>query len=440
MFELRDYQIEAVERLRKNKRMMLLDAPGLGKTPQAMFAAEGETLITAPALLISQWRDWILGEDEESLIRNNGVVIPNIHHSDSVALVTGTPSERAKALDSGAYWTIISQESLSGTLDDWLSKQTRWQTFIIDESHHLKSHNGKRARTAVKIAKNCEYVYELTATPIRNQIDDLFMQFRILQPDVFTSYWRFVNTFCVAEQGYFGVQILGPKKSMQAELTNILDMMSIGRTYEDAKRELPPILPKYLKIDLPKSIREAYDEAINYWRLEDTEDRLTFTNAMQVYHLLRQFCTGSFKADAISEILEDTPTDIKSVIFSWYRETAESIAKELGIEPVTGKISAVERRVLAKSQQVTSATISSLTEGVDLSAARNVIFAEEDYTPGANYQAISRVRRERQHESNDEPIVVTYVHCRNTIDEVIHRTAMGRGATAKEVVKSTLYL
>lgn len=443
-FQLRDYQIQGVEFLQKNKRAMLLDWPGLGKTAQAAFAAKPPTLIICPNYLVGQWKDWLTGEDEASLARNKGEVISNV--SGSVVAALGNRQERINALESGADWVICNVEMLNSYSHFDIAKDKDWikqfRTIVFDESHHLKSHTGQRAKLAVKFAKYAEYVFLLTATPVKREIDDFFMQFRIISPDVFTSYWRFVNMFCVTEQNYFGTQILGAKRSMLPELQKIISTVSLGRSYKEVGRALPPITQIDVPIILNEKTRKVYDEIVDYWRLKDeeSEQSVAFTNYMQIMHVLRQHLTGALKADTVKDLIEDSTG--KSVIFSWYQNTAEAIANAVPNSTlITGQIQdANERRRLAMNGHNISATISSLSEGVDLSSARNVVFAETDWTPGSNYQALSRVRRERLEGNNDEPIIVYYVYCKRTIDEVILKTANGRSATVKEIVKESLYL
>lgn len=436
-FTLRDYQEIGVEFMRENKRVMNTDKAGIGKTAQATFAAEVPVLVIAPNYLVDHWDEWLRSLNFD------------------VVAARGTRQERLDALEAGAKWTVINVEMLQSFKDYLEKNRRRWRTVIIDESHHLKSHKGIRAKTAVKLCKDTEYVFLLTATPIKRELDDLFMQFRILQPDIFTSYWRFVSQFCVVEENYFGTQILGAKKSMLPDLHRLMDIFVIGRDYKDVGRQLPPIIEKYLHIELNTEVRKLYNEITNYWRVQiqqAEENNVAFTNYMEIMHNLRQHLTGSLKVDAIKSLMEDvsdeTDTenliDVKrsTVFFSWYKNTANAVSEAVAnCGLVTGDVKDVqERRRIALTSHNVSATISALSEGIDLSRARTVVFAEEDWTPGSNYQALARVDRERQNESNDEPVIVYYVHCKNTIDEQIHRYSKVRGATAKEVVRDALYL
>lgn len=424
-YELRDYQVEGVEFLHSHKRAMLNDAPGLGKTIQATFAAEPPVLVSAPNYLVPQWQEWL--EDE-------------LHYDSKAAI--GDKFDRLRVLKSGQDWTVTNHEMLSTLPDDFmdLAEGGRWRTVIIDESHHLKSHRGLRSKTMVKVAdpRWTERVYELTATPVKREIDDFFMQLRILQPDIFTSYNHFVRTFCIYDEDRYGVQVLGAKSTMLPELQELLSVLRLGRSYADVGRSLPPVVERYIPIELTPGQRELYDDVLDYWRVRDETEELSYNSYMEAYHSIRKHLTGYLKTEAVKDLIEDEGVH---VIFTWYKPTAEAIATRVpDCELATGDFTVEERRTRALSGNNVAATISSLSEGIDLSHARNVIFAEEDWTPGSNYQALSRVVRERQHESNDEPVIVNYVHCKGTIDEVIHRRSKSRAGTVKEVVKESLYL
>jgi SNF2 family DNA or RNA helicase len=431
--ELRDYQQVGVDFMRENKRVMLLDKAGLGKTPQATFAAEEPVLVVCPNYLVDQWVEWLVSIGK-----------------DAVA-AKGNRFERMKILESGKPWIVANVEML-GSLSEWFSdkKNYWWRTIIIDESHHLKSHKGIRAKVAVKMAKNCEYVYLLTATPIKREVDDLFMQLRILQPDIFTSYWRFVKQFCIVEDTHFGTQILGAKKSMLPDLHKLLDILSIGRDYE----EVPPIIEKYIYVEMNPQVKKLYNELVNEWRIriqEAESEGAVFTNYMEIMHNLRQHLTGNLKMDAVKNLYEDIDSYVsehelesrfsKTVVASWYKNTCKAVANVVpDCVAIDGDIKDPgERKRMALASPNVSCTISSLGEGVDLSGSRNFVFVEEDWTPGSNYQVLSRVVRERQEENNSEP-VVDYVHCKGTIDEKIHKYSKTRAATAKEVVRDALYL
>jgi SNF2 family DNA or RNA helicase len=55
----RAYQVQGIEFLRQQKRAILGDAPGLGKTFQATEAAELPCVISCPLPLVDQWKEFL---------------------------------------------------------------------------------------------------------------------------------------------------------------------------------------------------------------------------------------------------------------------------------------------------------------------------------------------------------------------------------------------
>lgn len=448
--QLRGYQKVGRDFLFENKRAMLTDAPGLGKTAQSALAAVPPVLIACPKYLVDTWYEWLTGTDEKSMERNKGEVIPNVEGL-VVNAVAYNATARFKRLRQQAAWTIVNHEMLRpGHAYDimlGMAQAGEIQTLIIDESHHFKTWNAKQSKGAVELARDVERVYELTATPITREVDDLFNQLKILQPDIFTSYNRFLNTFCVVDYGMYGPNVLGVKQDMLPELTEMLDIVRLGRSYEQVGRELPPVIEKYVKIELPPEVRKIYDQVVNEYRNEYLE--MKFLNYSQVMNHLRRIVTGSFKMDAVTEIINEEASwkaaadkaPSRAVVFSWYRDTAHNVAEAFGpgmFEVVTGEDAVKMRRQKALGSAHVSATIAALSEGIDLSDARTVVFAEENWTPGSNFQAKSRVVRERVGGDNTEPVILYYVMCARTVDEVIHRRARARSGTIKEVIHEAL--
>src|SRR5207244_9645845 len=130
--------------------------------------------------------------------------------------------------------------------------------------------------------------------PIWKEVDDLFMQLQIIYPTVFTSYWDFVDTWCIADADRFSTKVIGIKKSMLPELNELLAQIRIGRTYEDAKRDLPPVIESVIKVDFNKEAKRLYTSARDAYRLKLlNEPDLLLQSAIEVLHTLRRFTAWS---------------------------------------------------------------------------------------------------------------------------------------------------
>src|SRR5688572_12824888 len=128
-YETRDYQTKGTEFLHTLRRAFLTDDPGLGKTPQAIRAAELPCMVVAPRYLCGQW--------EEAIRREHG-------SQAKIAFSQGVRKEREAALDKRADWYIVNQAMLYGyELPDGI------RTYINDESHHLRNRNARQSKAAL---------------------------------------------------------------------------------------------------------------------------------------------------------------------------------------------------------------------------------------------------------------------------------------------------
>lgn len=445
----RPYQKEGINFLWNIRRGMNTDAPGLGKTPQGALAAEVPCMVICPTYLVQQWGDWIKAH------------LPK----RTVVVCKGSREEKINLMLKPADFLIMNKEMLRTHKREILviAKRFRIKTVIFDESHHLRNRGTTAAISAVDLARLVPRVYELTATPIWKEVDDLYMQLRILHPDLFSSYNLFVEDWCVADHTRFGTKVLGVKKEMIPALQEMLDAIRIGRTYEQAGRDLPPIIENVMKLSFDPAERKRYDDAVTTYRLKfENEPDLFMMSYIEVMHTLRQL-TAAEKAVPILETIEDSKPyhNDKYIVFTWYKDFAERLAQAIpGAILINGDMAPSERVKQAARQRPIITTISSLSEGVDLSWARMVLFAEEHWPPGSQVQSLARVRRERlappvQYDgqlsewdnilmkldaraANEAPILVYYTVVENSIDETIHNTTRRRSATIKQVMSEAL--
>lgn len=443
----RKYQVEGITFLQSRKRAMLTDAPGLGKTIQGALAAEPPVLVVAPNYLVEHWDEWLhehIFTDGMGYVENADDYAwaewyaPRNARAQSIAVAEGTWLKKNAALKERADWTIINVQMLRTHIKELV--KYKYKTVIFDESHHLRNRKAEQSKGAAKVAAKAEYVFHLTASPVWKELDDLYMQLHILHPEIFTSYWNFVDAFCLTETTGFGTKILGVKKDNIEELEELLVHVRLGRSYEDAGREVPPLITKYIKLEFPERYKKLYTQTMNYWI---GELEMQMAHPSQVMHALRAITSYQGKVDAVVDTILDSVGS--SVVFVWYRDLAREIAKALrakGLDAIaiTGEDPAQMRKAMAKNHKHVVATIASLSEGIDLSHANTVIFAEEHWPPGSTYQALSRVRRERQEGDNSKPVVVYYVHVKGTIDESIHAVSKRRTATIRDVVGEALGL
>lgn len=437
----RDYQLYGRDWLLEKKRAMLTDQAGLGKTLTAALAAADQLpcLVVCPKYLVDQWGDFLTAQFPNSV----------------VSVAKGSRRSRTAALRRRADWYVMNTAMLR-TYVLPPSLVDRIETIIYDEFHHLRNRKSLQSRAAFELSKDPTLnIFGLTATPMWKQVDDIWMQLHILQPRIFTSYNDFIDYFCVVDRSSpYGTKVLGLRKRMRSELDLVLKLVCLGRTYSDVGRQLPRTIESVLRVEFPEELRKKYTEVQTLFRLEaesatESGDR-TFIplSAASMMHTLRQITAFPGKIEAVASLLDDL--DKPAVVFTWYRDHAHLVAQSLPNSVcITGEMPADERHRLALKAQSTKqtivATLSSLSEGINLQQYRVVVFFEQNWPPGSNYQALSRVVRDRNEDSagqldssNDDPVLVYHAQVPRTIDEVIYRVAKRREASISDVMSEIL--
>ena len=427
ILEPRDYQLEGIKWLKETKRGLLTDHPGLGKTLQAAEAAELPLIVSSPAYLSGQWADFLVEQ------------YPTL----KIAYANGTRKQRDAILDKKSDIYVVNHEMLAT-----YALPTDFKTVIYDESHHLRNRGTEKSRAAAKLVKNKDKrVYLLSASPMWKGPEDIWMQLHIMYPEIFKSYKDFVDMFFITVNTPYETKILGVKKAMRKLLDEMLSPIKFGRTYKQAGRFLPEIIETVISLDLDAKFKKIYQEVKDTLALtvnrdgEEGWNKLIFGGAGAM-HTLRQITMISGKVDATVQAVEDA--NKMTVVGCWYRDHAEMIHKKLpGSVLLTGDLPSRERQQLAMRAQNRGqhivATEASICEGVNLSKYTSIVMPEEHWPPGANYQFISRVARDRNDGGlNKEPVNVRYVVVRKTIDSAIHSIAKRRQGSIKDIWEETL--
>lgn len=497
LLTLRPYQHDGRIFLRDSERAMCTLPPGLGKTETAISACladdgitvEGPVGICCPGGLTDMWFDRILK------------YLPNA----KIVEVSGTRRQRTKALQWEADWYIFNYEMLhskatrskrltnaqraamnDGTLthDDYIdiieeeqrvaaqeARKYDFPTFkrmIFDESHHLKSHDSKRAQAAAETARDRDMaVYLLSGTPIKRDPDDLYMQCHILMPHTgynklhpdlyFSEYESFVRQYCVSLPSPYGSKVYGARKKPIEEL---MEKVSFFVSYEDADVYRPPIEEQTINVRMDDKHEDAYNAVERAYMYDD----ITFHSAMEVMHALRAVTFTQGKLDRAIDIVDDLqsvydpqhPDQVYGcVFFTIYQQSAHMIANALNehlgyaeddprrIIPLTGETDVKERSqtlddLIQRRAPIIVGTLGTISEGKDLSYMKAVVFLEETWTHMEIEQGIDRVRRAGSTETKVNVYYIHSVHKGNgamTVDGEIHNVQDHRGMTAELIVR-----
>jgi len=154
-YSLYPYQQAGFRHLVRNTSALLADDMGLGKSRQAVCAADflaqgGKVLIACPASLVINWA------------REVQLIVPE-------AMIA------MQRFDPDAQWIITNYERL----EEMLPHAQDFAVLITDEAHLLKDAAAKRTRLAFDIASKVPYRFILTGTPILNKESEIHTLLRL---------------------------------------------------------------------------------------------------------------------------------------------------------------------------------------------------------------------------------------------------------------------
>jgi SWI/SNF-related matrix-associated actin-dependent regulator 1 of chromatin subfamily A len=410
----------AINRLRANRGAMFGDVMGLGKTIEAIVTANAmgpaRILVVCPASVLLTWRR------EISKWQTLGLPVFLIQAGLDTTINHGLVGWGADG------WYIINYDILRDYPE--IKSGKPWDLLILDESHKLKNPEairtqhvfGSRAIAPIPAEK----VLLLTGTPMINYVHDLYTQLHCLDPAMWPSFEQFV-----ADQYFPGYKIIGPSRVVGAE-----------RNLERLRRQLTDVMIRRPKsvLGLPPKTREIVQVEIadNHFASFLRQQSKTIRHLQrQVMALLEEPPTETTRAEirdldaeineltayvrhqvginklpAVIEYLKSTPG--KTLVFAYHHDVIERLMEALadhGVSGFTGSSSLRDRdRAAHRFQndpncQFFVGNIEAAGQGITLTAARHVVFAEPDWRGTFLEQAEDRAHRIGQ----EYPVLVTYL-------------------------------
>lgn len=428
---LRPHQVEALDFLLEKPRRILGDEPGLGKTFPAIEAArqragqDGQVLVIVPPHLVYQWYDAI-----------------KLYEPRSRVFIVDRNSVGMQSISGGCYFIVTYNTCQNAGMmkQVWIWRKI-WPSIILDEGHRAAGHKSQQAKNIALIPTKSMYI--LTGSPMRKSEADIFGLLRLCDAQRFRSYWNFVGHFFHTVATPWKTEIIRLREEETPEFNKTVSEYMLRR-----ERSGMPVRPIDIPLEMSLSLRRMHAKAKKDWKLEHpdlNEGHPDFAKngAALVSKLRRALSAGpgfDAKYKALEEILDDIPEDRSLIVFTWFRETAERLAEELGkiadVYMIHGGVNKLERDRTAKlftSNQgsILIGTMASIGEGLNLQSTNVVAFFEHDYVPGSMEQAIARVRREGQ---EADEIIAYHIYYRRSVEENVYRVALNRGGDITAVL------
>jgi len=448
--ELMPHQAQVITATAQGHRTFLLaDEPGLGKTAQALLAAQAAN---AYPLL---------------------VVVPNVVKANWAHEVElWTPTRRAtvvhgdgEQVDAFADVVIVNYELLDRHVG-WLGG-LGFRGMVVDEAHFIKNKRSKRSRHVLTLSEQIRQrtprplLMALTGTPLINDIED------------FRAIWQFLGWIddkkpLGALQAALDETGLTPADPgfYAAARASVIDMGIVRRRKVDVVADIPARRVADLPVELDdaaaRSIRAA-EEALTRRMVDqytsvmasraegsvevdmdlvrrvaasELKDSSSRTKGENVFTMVRRI--GQAKAGLAADYAAQLARNVGKVVFFAKHIDVLDLAEEtfaargIGYASIRGdQTSKVREQNIAaflNDPEVEIAVCSLLTAGVglNLQVASNLVLAELSWTYAEQTQAIDRIHRIGQ----AEPVTAWRIIAAQTIDSAIAELIDSKSALA----------
>ena len=394
-YQLYDFQRDGVRHLASKTSALLADDMGLGKSRQAVVAADiltaglHKVLIACPASLIVNWT------------REIRMILPDAE----IATQAYSPTAR---------WIVTNYERLEGLI----RCAGEFMVMITDEVHFLKEPHVKRTRLAFDIASRIPYRFLLTGTPILNRESEMHTLLRLSGHPIGNMPLK------QYEEQFSG------SPEFRADLNRQIQEWMLRRMKDMVLKHLQGKQHQLLPIVVDDEQRSAYVQILQ-------DDRLF---PLQKIIKLRQWLE-QVKLPIVVEMVQEMQLDDKILIFCEFKDTVEQFKEhlqQLGINVVTltGDDSAARRQRTVDQFQndpnvrVFIGTTPAAGVGLNLTAANYVIFTSLPWTPALKEQAEDRAFRNGQLRL----VIVKIPLVENSIDNDLWAMLMHKKAIANEVL------
>ena len=271
------HQLKAFILGRRNRNFAYLHEQGCGKTKVAIddFAYNFEADLVDALVIIAPngvHSNWIINEVPDHLpdriSRACVAYAANLTKreiEDARRLAIQKPVTRAARVFAFNVEGFVSQKAKD--LLESILKHHRCMV-VVDESNCIQNNSAMRTKYLTKACAKVAFKRIMTGTPLTNGVENLFSQFRFLDPNIigYSSFFAFRAKFCIMG-GFEQRQIVGYRCT--EELATIVD----GNSHRVLKKDcldLPEKLYKRHKFEMLPAQKKAY-EAVRKGALDDLE-------------------------------------------------------------------------------------------------------------------------------------------------------------------------
>nr|WP_277543561.1 SNF2-related protein [Halomicroarcula sp. FL173] len=437
--KLLEHQVDAAHRalFEMDGKALLADEVGLGKTIEVGMilkemhyrGTDDAVLILTPAQLAQQWQGEMLEKFGLDFTCNYDDDFAGFDaHDHVIASIDTAKSDRHRS-------TVLARD---------------WDVLVLDEAHYVKNEDTDRYELLENLSY--DYAFFLTATPIQNDVTDLYNIISLLRPGLFGTREAFHNYFVNKSQ-----ETLVNRNELQNRLRRVMirnrrDETDIDftprnvttRTFKPsaAEQDLYQSVTDYVRtaygedqgqklvlmtlqkevVSSPEALKQTVERQL------DVEDRKVVAHADQLNRILD--CVDAVetptKLESVQRITSEARERVdkgRVIVFTQFRATQQKLIETLAEEGYTthsfhgGHSSDEKEEIVERFEEEGGVLVSTdaMNEGRNLQFCNVMVNYDLPWNPMKVEQRIGRIHRIGQ----EREVYVFNIALEDTIEEYV---------------------
>ena len=476
--KLKEVQKKGILFLLKNKKCILADSMGCGKSTTAIISAmetgSQKILIICPASLKSTWkREICLYNDEDKVNIINGsewksdtrFTIVNYDILDNFHKIPYDISYEDKEMEDGTIQRVpkmvknkkgelvpkmrksLKKEKIKECLEQSPMFLANFDCVIIDEAHKLSNNTSIRYKVIEDFLKRSKpkFVFLLTGTPLTNRPMNLYHILKLIDAEVTRDYNYYAKRYCDGRKmrlktgkeimltgGATNLEELKEKikhvyiRRLLSEMTDMVNKSIETRYYDLTDTQM-------------QRYNELWDEYVSAQQEQGNDDSEDYRQLVEGM-LVRQYLAKEMIPNTIQLVNEKIEDDEKVIIICTFTEEINELKKYYGDKCVIydGKMSAKQKDKAEyefmnnPKVKVFIGQIIACSVGLTLTAAHTLIFNSYSFSSAENKQAEDRIYRLNQ----TEDVTCIYQLFNDSISQRMFDLVTRKQIISNDVIKS----
>lgn len=442
-FKPHNYQQFAIDFITNNPIVAILLDMGMGKTAITLMAIQylmyetfevSKVLVICPLRVTRTWKDEI-GKWEQ---------LQGLRYS----IVTGTATQRKKALAADADIYIINRENVPWLVDK-SGVPFSFDMVVIDELSSFKNHQTARHKALMKVRSGIQRIVGLTGTPASQGLMDLFAEFKVL--DMGQRLGRFIGQYRlnyfrpdkVNGNIVYSYKLLpGAEEKIYEKIQDItISMKAVDFL------DMPELISNEYPVYLDAEEMDKYESMKKDLILSTPEHEVTAANAASLVNKLSQMANGAVytddentitfhdkKLDALEDIIESANGKPILVAY-WFKHDYTRIVSRLnqiGVKYM--KIDSDESITKWNNKEIPVALIHPASAGYGLNlqqGGNTMVWFGITWSLELYQQCVCRLYRQGQTEGT---VTIIHLISKGTIDEKIMKALSEKDNTQASLI------